>query len=107
MNYGDGPYLDIVFDGAPDHDMPRLIEVENPSGESVDAGEWIDQGDGTWVLRIPMPQWAHYQRGYVAPFGITPLPLDIDEAAYRRDGAQLMRRGVFYGEWTPDMGEQQ
>lgn len=53
---GEAPYLDIVFDGPPDHDGPRFVEVEDATGASVRAvgwGGWVDRGDGTWALRIP------------------------------------------------------
>lgn len=46
----DATYLDIVFDGPESEEFSR---VENPSGQSVRYGEWIDRGDGTWALRIP------------------------------------------------------
>lgn len=47
--------IDIVFDGPPSHDMPRLVEVER-DGKSIRLGEWIDRGDGLWALRIPDPE---------------------------------------------------
>jgi len=46
------PFLDIVFDGPPGHESGRFVEVEDPSGKSVSAGEWIDRGNGFWALRI-------------------------------------------------------
>jgi hypothetical protein len=48
-------YLDIVFEFAspPDQKGGRFVEVEDSSGRSVDAGEWIHRDDGYWVLRIP------------------------------------------------------
>ncbi|KKL64361.1 hypothetical protein LCGC14_2165810 [marine sediment metagenome] len=46
------PFLDVVFDGPPGHESGRFVEVEDPSGKSVCAGEWIDRGDGMWALRI-------------------------------------------------------
>lgn len=48
------PYVDVVFDGPPDHDAPRFVEVEELDGRSIDAGQWIDRRDGTWALRIPI-----------------------------------------------------
>ncbi|MCC6970453.1 MAG: hypothetical protein IT434_09550 [Phycisphaerales bacterium] len=48
-------YLDVVFDGPPGHEPGRFVEVEDPDGRSVNAGEWIDRGDGLWALRIPRP----------------------------------------------------
>lgn len=44
-------YLDIVFDGPPEHVSGRFVEVENQRGESVTCGEWIEDGD-LWRLRI-------------------------------------------------------
>lgn len=46
-------YIDIVFDGPPSHEMPRLVEVENSQGQSIKVGEWIERADGFFVLRIP------------------------------------------------------
>lgn len=45
--------IDIVFDGPPGPESGRFIEAENLSGESINAGEWIDRGDGMWALRVP------------------------------------------------------
>lgn len=45
-------FIDIVFDGPPSHESGRFVEAENPQGHSINAGEWIDRGDGTWALRI-------------------------------------------------------
>ena len=45
-------YIDLVFDGPPDHEMPRFIEAENESGDSIIAGTWLQRPDGYWVLRI-------------------------------------------------------
>lgn len=46
-------YLDVVFDGPPQPPFGRFVEVENPSGQSVNAGKWIERGGGLWALRIP------------------------------------------------------
>lgn len=46
--------IDIVFDGPPSHDMPRLVEVER-EGKSISIGEWVQRDDGYWALRIPDP----------------------------------------------------
>lgn len=48
-------YIDIVFDGPPDRDGPRFIEVEDETGKSIEIGEWIERGNGLWALRIPRP----------------------------------------------------
>lgn len=45
-------FIDIVFDGPPAPESGRFIEVEDPNGWSINAGEWIDRGNGTWALRI-------------------------------------------------------
>jgi hypothetical protein len=47
-----GPYIDIVFDGPPSHESGRFVEVEDETGKSITIGEWLDRGDGFWVLRI-------------------------------------------------------
>lgn len=46
-----GP-IDVVFDGPPDVEAGRFVEVEDLHGNSVNVGEWIDRGDGTWALRL-------------------------------------------------------
>lgn len=46
-------YIDVLFDGPPSHESGRFVEVEAPDGSSINAGEWIDRGDGLWALRIP------------------------------------------------------
>ena len=57
-------YIDLVFDGPPGPENPRLgqapqgpgfVEAENERGESIRAGHWIKRGDGKWALRI-MPE---------------------------------------------------
>lgn len=45
-------YIDIVFDGPPSHESGRFVEVEDENGKSINAGEWIDRGNGLWALRI-------------------------------------------------------
>ena len=45
-------FIDVVFDGPPDHDAGRFVEVENADGKSINVGEWIDRGNGLWALRF-------------------------------------------------------
>lgn len=45
-------YIDIVFDGPPDHHAPQFIEVEDATGHSIRFGEWVERADGSWALRI-------------------------------------------------------
>jgi hypothetical protein len=47
--------IDIVFDGPPDHEAGRFVEVER-DGESISFGEWVKREDGFWALRIPDPE---------------------------------------------------
>jgi hypothetical protein len=58
----------IVFDGPPDHNGPRFIEVETPEGKSVNAGEWRQRPDNLWELVIASP---------VVPVGVSEA--DINE----------------------------
>ena len=51
-----GRWFDIVFDGPPSHESGRFVEVEDSTGESVKAGDWIDRGNGLWALRIQYEQ---------------------------------------------------
>ena len=60
--------LNIVIDGPPGIAHPnaaiqpdggRFVAVENDFGEEITAGEWVENGDGTWTLRIEeIPQSA-------------------------------------------------
>lgn len=43
--------INIVFDGPPDHDGPRLVEVETDDGKSISIGKWKQVGN-YWHLRI-------------------------------------------------------
>lgn len=45
-------FIDVVFDGPPSHESGRFIEVEDPFGKSINAGDWIDRENGLWALRI-------------------------------------------------------
>lgn len=49
----DTPYLDIVFDGPPEHDAGRLVEIEDSTGAGVSIGTWMERPNGHWALRIP------------------------------------------------------
>ena len=44
--------INIIFDGPPNHESGRFVEVENDQGKSIKTGEWIDQKNGFWALRI-------------------------------------------------------
>lgn len=44
--------IDVVFDGPPSHDGPRLVEVEDERGRSIRVGEWVNRGGGFWAPRI-------------------------------------------------------
>lgn len=44
--------IDIIFDGPPDHEAGRFVEVEDDHGRSLSIGEWIQREDGFWSLRI-------------------------------------------------------
>jgi hypothetical protein len=74
-------FIDIVFDGPPGPNPGRFVEVENESGESICAGEWIDRGDGMWVLRVQVavaPDQTVVSRG----------ALQVAINMLRRDGAE-------------------
>ena len=44
--------INIIFDGPPSHKSGRFVEIETDDGKSINVGEWIDQGNGFWALRI-------------------------------------------------------
>lgn len=46
--------IDVVFDGGPGPVSGRFVETEDASGHGIGIGEWVDRGDGTWALRIPV-----------------------------------------------------
>lgn len=64
-------YIDVVCEGPPGPESGRFVEVEDATGASIRAGEWIDRGDGTWGLRIAVGQ------GLVAP---PPTPCAVSHA---------------------------
>ena len=68
-------FIDIVFDGPPSHNSGRFVEVENEKGASINAGEWIDRGDGLWALRIG-----------ISPSGWEPLSPDALRHSLRLAG---------------------
>lgn len=52
-------YVDIVFDGPPEHTTGRFVEVEDSTGRSIRYGRWVHRPDRMWALRIdrvPQPQ---------------------------------------------------
>ena len=49
------PFIDVVFDGPPGPESGRFVECEDETGRSINAGEWIDRGNGLWALRIKPP----------------------------------------------------
>ena len=49
--------INIIFDGPPDHEAGRFVEVETDDGKSIRVGEWIKKENGYWALRIAeLPQ---------------------------------------------------
>lgn len=49
-------YIDVVFDGPPEAESGRFVEVEDETGASIVAGEWIERENGYWALRIATSQ---------------------------------------------------
>jgi hypothetical protein len=73
----------IVFDGPPDHNGPRFIEVETPEGKSVNAGEWRQRPDNLWELVIASP--------------VVPVGVSVDALAQeirRVDGRHTLGAGA-------------
>lgn len=50
---GEQAFIDIVFDGPPEHESGRFVEVEDMAGKSIKSGKWVHREDSYWVLRIP------------------------------------------------------
>ena len=38
-------YIDVLFDEL-------TVQVENPDGNPISVGEWMERADGKWVLRL-------------------------------------------------------
>lgn len=53
----------IVFDGPPSHEAGRFVEVEDGKGASINFGEWHEQRDGYWCLRVNLPREARQIAG--------------------------------------------
>ena len=47
--------IQIVFDGPPDAETGRFVEVEDENGASISVGEWVHRDDGYWALVLEMP----------------------------------------------------
>lgn len=58
-------FIDVVFDGPPEHEAGRFVEVEDPDGKGIKVGEWLSPDETRrrgekkftqhlWRLRIPM-----------------------------------------------------
>lgn len=43
-------HLYVIFDGPPEHESGRFVEVEDENGQGVSAGKWEERGDGFWTL---------------------------------------------------------
>lgn len=50
--------IDFLFDGPPDQDGGRLVEIDDATGRSVSIRTWFRRPDGCWVLRISPEQVA-------------------------------------------------
>lgn len=48
--------IDFVFDGPPGPEAGRFVEAENPDGQSVKVGEWLERPDGKWALRVVLAE---------------------------------------------------
>ena len=44
----------VLFDGPPSHESGRFVELEDETGRSISAGEWVEEGP-FWVLVLPAP----------------------------------------------------
>ena len=45
----------LLFDGQPGPECGRFVEAEDPTGKSINAGEWSQRPDGYWQLVIQQP----------------------------------------------------
>lgn len=82
--------VDIVFDGPPSHDAPRLVEVESPPGTGIRFGKWVEREDGYWVLRFTEALNAHSATASIA----VPLnPAALDQRTVARDATSEQIEG--------------
>jgi len=44
--------IHVLFDGPPEAEAGRFVEVEDEHGHSIHVGEWLDRGNGLWALVI-------------------------------------------------------
>lgn len=65
--------IHIVFDGPPEQEGGRFVEVETPDGRSISVGEWIQKGD-YWHLVIPMARTAALETPVPLPPSTVPPP---------------------------------
>lgn len=82
-------YIDVVFDGPPAAKSGRFVEVEDETGASISAGEWIEREDGYWALRIATSKaepeaeddrqavTVVFEPGSIVVVGSTPDPVEI------------------------------
>lgn len=80
-------YIDVVFDGPPAAKSGRFVEVEDETGASIVAGEWIERENGHWALRIAtsqsepdddrQPVTVVFEPGSIVVVGATPDPVEI------------------------------
>jgi hypothetical protein len=42
--------IHVVFDGPPETESGRFVEVETADGRGVAAGRWLHRPDGLWAL---------------------------------------------------------
>lgn len=64
-------FIDIIFDGPPDHEATHLVDVQDEHG--LPAGAWMEGDDGSWALRI--------------------TPFDFSEEAVRRAEQEAREQG--------------
>ena len=50
--------IQIRFDGPPEHEAGRFVEVEDDTGASISVGEWVQDGD-YWLLALDDPRVLH------------------------------------------------
>lgn len=81
--------IDIVFDGPPGPESGRFIETETVDGHGIGVGEWIDRGDGTWALRLPVATSAVRR-----PLNLADFTAHMRETQPQRDADTFKQRGI-------------
>ena len=92
--------INIIFDGPPDHESGRFVEVETDDGRSVRVGEWIERDYGLWALRIecwvaPAPTNIKWEDGQ------SPVPSGTEGTVFSNTSRPYIKMNDGRWAWMP------